>query len=223
MTNRYSASLIDFQGFYESIHSEEIDYTCEQMFQDDNGESLTSEEFYEKFHYTQKMLDSYCKAYVKKLKQYLEEECDLDLPSMEFEELKSPKFYNFETDKIYITVDEADVKKIQARCQENQEDLVKVIGELFTPRSGFIPFYSNDPDEWNAMIQEAPGEMDHNELGTLLKAAANGGWDDNEVIHNGDNFHEITDRIVEAHMPAECRKMLHDFNSKQHTTGMSLG
>src|SRR5690606_16195223 len=175
----YTIRLHDFAGFYESIHSIEADEALAQLFQDDDGESHMPDELWMEFTLDK---ESYCKLYVDWLKEYLLEEQELDLPSMAFESVHSPREYNFETDSLNVTIDEEDFAKIKAIALERQAALKETIRETFRSRDGFIPFYSNDPQEW---LETPMSEWDEIQLGIVLTVAS-GGWNDVEVIQAAD-------------------------------------
>lgn len=88
---------------------------------------------------------------------------------LQFEEVISPREYNFTTDRLFATAPLYLMQKLFARSRaEGHQTLAKVIRERFTSRSGFISYYSNDLAEW---LEKPLAAWDENELGTLLLAA----------------------------------------------------
>lgn len=158
-------STIPFAGFYESfistIPDDEIERDCSEL-SDEDGREL-SKLCNEIVNYGAIYLDI-AKQYVIEFQEYLKDECDLDLPSMVFESMQSPREYNFTTDKLFVTLSPEDLQRLYNEC--NQGDLAQVIKERFTSRSGFISFYSNDVLEW---LKKPLAEYDHNEIGTLFE------------------------------------------------------
>jgi hypothetical protein len=87
-----------------------------------------------------------------------------------FEELNSPRFYNFGTDRIFAQVPCVALQAIFARLTDNSEGrdlLAKTIAARFTSYDGFISFYSNSLADWLAKPFD---DWDANELGTLIIA-----------------------------------------------------
>ena len=94
-----------------------------------------------------------------------------DRPSigLRFEEMTSPREYNFTTDRLFGLVPLKVMRELFKRsAAERHVTLHKVIRERFTSRSGFISFYPTDLRTW---IKKPLREWDSNELGTLLWAA----------------------------------------------------
>lgn len=72
------------------------------------------------------------------------------IKAITFDEIESPRFYNFTTDKIYCWFEFADSWKDDMRkfMDENYDWLKNIIHEEHTSRSGFISFMDNDIDDW---------------------------------------------------------------------------
>jgi hypothetical protein len=90
---------------------------------------------------------------------------ELGVP-MEFVEVKSPKFYNFETDKIVVQTPIEALIPIRERLLVD-EDFAAFVKEVCASRSGFISFVSNNLDEW--------GEWDYREYTVAFMYLANEG------------------------------------------------
>ena len=103
-----------------------------------------------------------CKDYVKAFNEWFEEKYELDL-ELEFESMTSPKYYNFETDRVFAFIHE---EKVQALCDLARPKLDAEIKRRFTSRDGFISHYPNSLVDWPKYLSQ----WDHNELGTLLTA-----------------------------------------------------
>lgn len=179
---------IPFQGFYESWYSQEIDSEEEQFAeyeadtrQEENGipedQRLTARDYRDiLFDVTDYGL-SYRKiahSYVDAFSLYLKDELGIDL-ELKFESMSSPKYYNFETDRIFAYMPVNKIKYL--RDLSDGLVLRKVIEERHLSRSGFISFYSADLAEWLELDDD---ELDHNHLETFLLAAmkSNGLKDD---------------------------------------------
>lgn len=72
------------------------------------------------------------------------------IENVEFDELKSPTYYNFETDRVYanITFDDNWREEIKDFMKENKSWLVKKIYDDWSNKDGFLSFLSNDYDDW---------------------------------------------------------------------------
>lgn len=99
----------------------------------------------------------------------------MNLP-IKFRRLVSPKFYNFETDRIEVEISEDCVAGIRVGLLQN-ERFREYIVESCTSRDGFISFLSPDLDDWN-------DEWGHKEVTRAL-----------EFLEMEE--HEIEERIIE--------------------------
>lgn len=174
--------VVPFGGFYESTHDAALDDALtqamdwagrgepdEHAFTDEQVQAVQDAVDWQKAH------EDYARRYAEGFVTELEAlGLKLDLT---FEKLYSPRFYNFETDRIFCHIPLEDARKLVAAVGEN--DLGRTLLELFTPHSGFLPHYSNQLAEWQALKVE---EMDHNHLHTYLLAYLHGqGTDADEM------------------------------------------
>ena len=69
---------------------------------------------------------------------------------IEFEKVYSPSFYNFENDSIYCTysVPNEDFAKLIEYCKGDLSGFKTFLDDRFTSRSGFISFFSTEPNTW---------------------------------------------------------------------------
>lgn len=163
-------TTISFCGFYDSIHSSNIDYAIEQMFSDRDTGCQRNEglemALFNKCHYSA-VYKAYAKEYVENFAR------EFEIPSLIFDELNSPKFYNFTTDRIFATVTLEDLLKIKNTVPlEEFKDMAKL---MFTSRDGFSSFYDPDIDSWDDIEH-----WDANQCGCLIAAYADyerGGFD----------------------------------------------
>lgn len=169
-TKRESFSaLVPFAGFYESSHSAYIDYAEEQLFSGDSGEILSDklyEMFYQNISYSY-VYAKYAKAYVQALSE------ELKIP-LNFEEMVSPREYNFATDRLFATTDRASLARMLHAVRG--ERLNNKIAEWFTSRSGFISRYPNHISQWPRIA-----EWDHNHLGCVLSCYIDKLFDDQQI------------------------------------------
>lgn len=174
---------IPFAGFYESKYSGEIDSQetqfCEWEADESDRETgeqnqpehlrLTSGELCEIMW----LCASYGIAYNKIAREYV---ASFDIYFSEllgfplgltFEEMTSPREYNFETDRLFATMPAAAVAKLWRMSRaDGHKMLAKYLKDRFTSYDGFSSHYRNTLDAWPSR----PSEWDHNELGTLLLA-----------------------------------------------------
>lgn len=164
-------STIPFAGFYESIHSGEVDHTLERMMTDrDSGTEpapdFLQEKAWQAIDYSG-VYQSYARTYAESFLHWL----GLD---GEFESMTSPRFYNFETNRLFVELTRADVARLWRMVP--REELTKKARERFTSRDGFISHYSPDWRTWGRL-----SDWDHNQIGTLVECAAEyeqgGDWD----------------------------------------------
>jgi hypothetical protein len=176
---------LPFDGFYESDYSAAIDSEETQFAEylatecDREGGELSHPEplrlsaddlagilFDVTTYHTayQKIAESYVEAF----ESVVSDRIGFPL-GLKFESMTSPKFYNFETDRVFAHVPLKTVRKLFALSKEkNHATLAKVIAERFTSCSGFSSFYSNDLADW---LEKPLRDWDHNEIGTLVIAA----------------------------------------------------
>ncbi len=86
---------------------------------------------------------------------------------IKFEELRSPKYYNFGNDSINIevTFTKKNVNSIKKMIKENMDLWTEYLKDRYTSRSGFISHYSNSVTDWN--IDEAI--QDPHKCGAVLE------------------------------------------------------
>lgn len=187
MKNGISINL-PFPGFYESDLSHALDHEEKQWaeWETDNhrgrvegeGEGqypeairLSEDELRglasEHLDY-KKACQHVAKDYVATLAWLAERELKIPV-AFEYEEMTSPREYNFETDRVFVQV-RLGVLYLMFRQSrtEGHATLGKIIRDRFTSRSGFYSHYSNDLAEW---LEKPLREWDHNEAGTLFLAA----------------------------------------------------
>ena len=122
--------LIDFGGFYHSIHSDEIDSRIENF--EINEDNVNYKE----------TCNSYCIEFIDSLNDMLE-------LNLKFIQIDSPKFYNFSTDKIEAEINENDFNKLKDTYL-NSNEFIDYVNENSKSYSGFISFYNG----FNEVIKE---------------------------------------------------------------------
>lgn len=161
--------VLNFHGFYNTIHDEMIDDSLEQMICDDHGDIpvINGESASELLHNVtdyEKIYNEYSKEFVNNLNYYIKEKTNFN-PLLEFETLISPREYNFENGRIFAFIPKSSLLKIASEV--NFECLQQVIKDRFESRSGFLSFYSGNIHDW---LDIPLNKMDHNQLSALFSA-----------------------------------------------------
>ena len=149
------ATLNLFHGFYDSIHSSMLDDTLSGIF-DENQDLIDRTNV------------NWQKAHQLYAADYTENVANIYSLPLRFLKLESPRYYNFETDK--IIVDLPDGLVVSMYDSVNQRGLWSKLQELATEklssRDGFISFYSNrrDIDAWGFVTK-----WDYVQLSLLLE------------------------------------------------------
>jgi hypothetical protein len=153
---------LPFSGLYCSIHSNEAEREVNSVAEywadlmgSDMPESL-ADLFLDAADYST-FNSEYAKAYSG---AFLDEYLDGD---GQFSAMSSPRFYNFETDRVFVTVGRGAIAKMLRKV--DRERLTQVAKDRHTSRSGFASHYDPDWRTWGRVIG-----WDHNELQTLLLA-----------------------------------------------------
>lgn len=151
-------TTIPFSGFYNSIHDSELDNALESIFSDSHGNPIASlrDRAFGLVDWKEVHLD-----YAKKYTECFADETSLE--SLKFKLLCSPKYYNFETDRIICHIDLIEVQRMKD-CVPTA-DLEARIKRRFTSCDGFISHYPNSLAFWPPQIED----WDHNQVGTLLE------------------------------------------------------
>lgn len=160
-TDKFLAT-VPFSGFYESIHSDEVDRALENILTDRETGAVPAPDFIQEAAWMgidyPSIYEKYAECYAESLLQWL------GLYG-EFESMSSPREYNFGTDRMFVHLTRADVVRIWKNTPRDIfEESCK---ERFTSYDGFRSFYSPDWRTWGKLT-----EWDHNQLGTLLGAFA---------------------------------------------------
>ena len=151
-------TTIPFSGFYEA-HSHVLDDALSLLFTDDQGELVSSVllERAESQADWRAIREGNCKAYL----DGFVEEYGIEVT---FKLLDSPKYYNYDTDRIFAEISLDEVKRLYKAVRKG--DLNTVIKDKFTSHSGFSSHYPNDIREWSKDLST----WDHNQIGTLIEA-----------------------------------------------------
>jgi len=141
-------TTINFGGFYNSIHDDNIEWACESYFSDDNGNCnwdiiLDNVDF-------KKLRGVYIDLYCDLFSDWLKENYKVDIKFKNIS-LSSPREYNFETDKILCDIDIME-NEILIKTMKAKPAFLDWVKDRTQSKSGFISFYDfndvmNDKNE----------------------------------------------------------------------------
>ena len=155
------STTLPFSGFYNSLHDSQLDYALETIFSNDRCDVYKSlmDKAFESIDW-QSVHKHYSKDYVKAFAN------EFNLSTLVFEDLDSPKYYNYATDRIFCKIELSEIQDIFNRV--DKIELNKHIKQRFTSCDGFISHYKNSLEAWPSDL----AEWDHNQVGTLLEVFA---------------------------------------------------
>lgn len=154
---------IPFGGFYNSIHDNVIERAIESLIEDASGEANKglADRIWSEIN-TRDAMKAYVIEYVHLFGMMLSEETGVSI-KFKFDEMTSPREYNFQTDRIFVKVSRDSVRAMFKLVDKTI--LTRVAAENHTSCSGFISFYNPDYTSWGAL-----DKWDHNQIKTLLDA-----------------------------------------------------
>ena len=165
-------TTIPFEGFYNSFISADIENEIDSLTQyysesyelNDNEEQLLSNSFLSvnNNNFYNEICKDYTSFYIDKLNERIK---DFTLKAT-YKCFISPKEYNFETDRVFIEIEENHcIDFIKYIIKNYKKELDNKIKERFTSRSGFISFYENNLESWTNNYKE----WDRNMIGTCFE------------------------------------------------------
>ena len=156
-----------FDGFYESVY-----YNCDSIyndfhdFEDDYkeqyGNDVTDDDFDILYkEYTQDVCKEFTEQFFDLAPKFIEK--------LEFSEMTSPAYYNFETDKIYANATLSDDWREQVLkfMRDNKDWLSERIKKDWTSYDGFMSFMDNTYDSWLTRF-ETEEDIDPRYLSTIV-------------------------------------------------------
>jgi len=165
-------STIPFEGFYNSFISADIEneidsstqYYSESYELNDNEEQLLSNSFLSvnNNNFYNEICKDYTSFYIDKLNERIK---DFTLKAT-YKCFISPKEYNFQTDRVFIEIEENHcIDFIKYTIKNYKKELDNKIKERFTSKSGFISFYENNLESWTNNYKK----WDHNQIGICFE------------------------------------------------------
>jgi hypothetical protein len=72
------------------------------------------------------------------------------LEKITYEKLRSPREYNFTNDSVNVEIifNQENIENIKLFIENHYEQWKQYLKDRYTSMPGFIPFYSNDPNDW---------------------------------------------------------------------------
>jgi hypothetical protein len=144
MKTKIETYLPIFPGFYNTLFEPEVTdeiFDINQTRRDKNLPEIDYDDCI--FNYNQYQSDvseNCCDVIEEKLNEIIE--CKVT-----FQELISPKYYNYSNDHINVEI-EIDLNEVEKYLLENIEYFDEYLRKNYTSCSGFISSYSNKPDVW---------------------------------------------------------------------------
>ena len=165
-------STIPFDGFYESYISDDIDHQIGQQIEWDSDIYDLNEDEQQilwnnyldinRSYFYNQIAEDYTNFYIDELNERLE---GFTLKAT-YKCFESPREYNFETDRIFIEIEENHaIDFIEYIIKNYKKELEKKIQDRFTSRSGFWSHYKNRLDLWTKDFKE----WDCNMIGTCFE------------------------------------------------------
>ena len=165
-------STIPFDGFYESFISADIDHQIGQQIEWDTDiydlnedEQQVLEDSYlsiNRSYFYNQIAEDYTNFYI----DALNEELDGFTLKATYKCFTSPREYNFETDRIFIEIEENHaIDFIKYIIKNYKKELEEKIKQRFTSRSGYWSYYKNTLNSWT----QDYSEWDYNQIGTCFE------------------------------------------------------
>jgi len=134
-----------FNGFYESIWQFDDDMVLYNINEDREAKGLPEINYdnleIDNAEYEKDVSISFCAVLETELKDYVK--------SITYENLYSPKSYNFKTDSINCEI-EPDTSAISAFIYKNKDAFIEYLKENYTSYDGFMSSYSNQFSIWES-------------------------------------------------------------------------
>ena len=142
MLNKKIKTVIKFGGFYESIHSDLIDYQIDDYIEYYNQENNTSLN-YDDYDFNYKdMQMQYLNQYISDYVDFIESEYNLNIKIDDIT-LHNPQYYNYSTDEIDCYISKSDENKLIKHFKKD-ENFLEYLKDSCKSRDGFISYYKYD-------------------------------------------------------------------------------
>lgn len=162
---RVQTFLPVFNGFYNTLFDDLIDNATEFAIDDYNVQNSTELNYDDfNFNYNLIMIEI-CKDAVSKIEEKLNEigiNC-----SIIYENLISPREYNFRNDSINIEINFKKFSQVIGILEQNFDSFSQYIKDNYTSRDGFISSHSSYASDWMEDLREY-AENETHKVGAVL-------------------------------------------------------
>lgn len=154
-----------FNGFYNTLFENLIDNAAEFAIDDYNEQNNTNL-VYDDFDFNfVSIQNEICKDAVSKIEEKLNEigiNCTII-----YENLVSPKYYNFSNDSINIEINFKKFSQVIEILEQNFDSFTQYIKDNYTSRDGFISSHSSYASDWMEDLREDAKNEAH-KVGAVL-------------------------------------------------------
>ena len=148
-----------FNGFYNTLFEDIIDKAVDYQIEYYNEQNNTSLN-YDDFNFNYNLIkNEISKDAVSKIEEKLNEigiNCKII-----YENLISPREYNFSNDSINIEINLKKFSRVIEILEQNYDSFSQYIKEHYTSRDGFISIYSSYASDWIEDLKENPENETH--------------------------------------------------------------
>lgn len=155
----YESELYNNDMFYNEVTNENLE-NYRDIFDDD---SLTSNDLDIDF-------ETYRKDCCEKYVDSFYEVCPEFVNEVNFAELVQPRYYNYDSDKLYVDIEFSDdwKEKIISFMVKNKEWLSEKIKADWSDRSGFLSLMDNDFQKWFEIFKVGDNKVDARYISVIL-------------------------------------------------------
>lgn len=183
-----------FDGFYEStLYNSDTEYNLNNILQDDENKQEYEIDF-----------EAYTEAVADFAVELLKDYCinnDNIISKMTYKGLSSPRYYNFDTDKLVIDL-EYNEKLLFEYIETNKTDFNTYLHDNFTSYDGFWSFTDNNYNDFMQNFDDKKEQYTNVMIEYyILRCIYNGYWTDNRANYNETSYHyELYDNLLEYQM-----------------------
>lgn len=167
-----------FPGFYNSF----LEYSNEdsdiEHYNDENGTNYDYDDFEWNYVEYQKRV---AKSFVNRLEFELNTFINVRI---NFQEIISPKLYNFSTDSVNVEI-KVNLKELIGLISDRKDLATQYFKDKYTSCSGFISFHSNDINDWLNIAYIKENEA--HRVGSLLECLATLEIDSDNITYWADD------------------------------------
>lgn len=179
-----------FPGFYGTHFEYDNEDNDIESYNEENKTDLNWDDF--EWNYKE-YRERVSKAFVNRLERELE---DIFPVKMTFQQLSSPKEYNFYNDSIWVSV-EVDLDKLIEKVRKDYKSSAEYFKNKYTSCSGFISFHSPHLEMWidKEYILKEPGHR----VGALLDCLCSQHFSYDDIIYwtEGENYIDFVPKMGE--------------------------